>query len=74
MIMLSMSTLTKKLASVAARYAHELLLPSWMVREVWRDVINLAVECGPRILASLMLLQHRRRNAQQRVDSLRYVL
>ena len=51
-------TRTKKLCSVTSCNTHELLLSAGVESQVRRDIINLAVECGPRVIALVMYAQH----------------
>lgn len=58
-------TRTKQRCPITTCDTHELLLSARVESEVWRDVINLAMERGPCVITLVVCAQHRRGYACQ---------
>lgn len=64
------ANLTEQLGAVPPCDAHEFLLTTRMIWNVWRNVVYLAVDGRPGVLFLVVHLKHGRRDTQQRVYTL----
>ena len=60
-----MMTRTKQLCPITSCDTHELLLSARVESQVWRDVVDLAMERGPCVITLIVRAQHRRGYACQ---------